>query len=195
MSLTMLLAEVTVPTVELEVTELRLEPPSEKSSAATVIFEVPSALARAVMVLPPCLIRLVPLKSALVTTVVIWSRSDLNWSLIAVRSVVVRPVSEADRARAFICPSRSETEPPAEIATSRADWPRDSELFTESSESTWARWFWAIAQVEPSSFALATFRPVLIWFWAFWSWVEVVLRFSRATIAPTLVLTLFIDMT
>ncbi len=104
------------------------------------------------------------MKSALVTIVLIWSRSEVNWSLIAERSVVVRPWSEAERARAFICDSRSEIEDPAEIATSMADWPRDRELFTESSDSTWARWFWAMAQVEPSSFAEAIFRPELIWF-------------------------------
>ncbi len=45
---TMVPAAVTVPTVEVEVTlVVKLAPPSEKSSAVTVILEVPSALARA----------------------------------------------------------------------------------------------------------------------------------------------------
>ncbi len=60
--------------------------------------------------MPDALIMFVPLKSALLTIVVIWSRSDLNWSLIADRSLVVRPESEAVSARAFICVSRSETD-------------------------------------------------------------------------------------
>ncbi len=107
---TMLLAEVTVPTVAVELTLPRLAPPSERSSAATVILEVPSALASAYTLVPDALIMLVPLKSALVTIVLIWSRSDLNWSLIAERSVVVRPASDAESARAFICVSRSETD-------------------------------------------------------------------------------------
>src|SRR5579875_1312263 len=97
---------------------------------------------------------LVPLNEALFTIVLIWSRSDWNWSFRAVRLVVSSPWSDAARALDFIWVRRSEIEVPAEMATSREDWPRERELFTASSESTWARWFWAIAQVEPSSLAL-----------------------------------------
>ena len=55
---------------------------------------------------------------------------------------------------------------PAELATSMIDWPVCSEDFTASSEEMVARSFWAMAQIAPLSFALATCRPVETMFWA-----------------------------
>jgi hypothetical protein len=92
-----------------------------KSCATTVITEVASALARARMVVPPFLIRLPPLKSALLTALEIWALSEANSSASAARLVVFRPASAAARAFSFICRSRSEMLSPAEIATSTVD--------------------------------------------------------------------------
>ncbi len=48
------------------------------------------------------------------------------------------------------------------MATSTVDWARCSESLTAFRDIEVARWFWAMAQTAPSSFALATFKPVLI---------------------------------
>src|SRR5215217_8600684 len=65
-----------------------IDPPNAKTSALTVIFEVPSAFARDENVTAPVLMRLVPLKSALVTALVIWSRRALKSSFSAERLAV-----------------------------------------------------------------------------------------------------------
>ena len=89
--------------------------------AATVITDEASELARALIVVPPCLIRLPPLNSALLTALVIWPRMDLYSSARAVRLVESRPASAAESAFSFSCRSRSEMVSPAEIATSAVD--------------------------------------------------------------------------
>ncbi len=68
--------------------------------------------------------------------------------------------SEAASAFCSICVSRLETVVPAELATSMIDWPVCSEDFTASREEMVARSLWAMAQIAPLSFALATSRPV-----------------------------------
>src|SRR5215472_14585284 len=52
--------------------------------------------------------------------------------------------------------------------------------------------FWAMAKVEPSSFAVATFKPVLTAFSVTCSWASLSFRYWSATSAPWLVLTLSI---
>ena len=104
----MLVAVVTVLIVEVAVRlDVRVVPPSDRSCAATVITEVASALARALMVVavPPVEApssMLPPLNTALVTVLLIWSRSDLNSSFRALRLLVSRVVSDAARAFSFI---------------------------------------------------------------------------------------------
>ncbi len=105
---------------------------------------------------------LAPLNSALFTTLVIWSRRALKSSFRAVRLAVSRVVSEAARAFSFICSSRSETLSPAERATSTVEIERDRDSLTAFSAPESERWFWAMAQMAPLSFALATRRPVLM---------------------------------
>ena len=103
------------------------------------------AITRWLQLVPLALIMLEPLKSALVTTLVIWSRSDLNSSLSAVRLAVSSVVSAEASAFSFICVSRSEMLSPADRATSIVDWPRLRESFTAFRAFEVARWFWAIA--------------------------------------------------
>src|SRR4051794_37956065 len=50
-----------------------------------------------------------------------------------------------------------------------------------------------MAQMAPLSFALPTFRPVLIRLWVVASSVWVAFKFCSATMAPTFVFTLFIN--
>ena len=156
----------------------------------TVSVEVPSALARAAISVAPLLIRLLPLNEALDTTLPIWSRREVKVAFRALRLLVSREVSEADRAVAFSWLSRSETEPPAAVATSMVDWARCSDCLTESRDREVARWFWAMAQMAPLSLAVATARPVLMRFWVTASDASVALRFCRAIRAPGLPFTL-----
>src|SRR5579875_605366 len=147
------------------------------------------------MLCPPDSIMFTPLKLALDTILPIWSRSVSKSALMEARLLESSEVSEADRALAFIWFSRSEIWLPAVTATSTVDCPRCSEEVTESSAAICERWVWAMAQVAPSSLALATFRPVLIWFCASVSWDSVLLRFCSAINASALVLMLKEDIT
>src|SRR5690242_6019647 len=63
-------------------------------------------------------------------------------------------------------------------------------LITDWKPASAPRWFWAIAKIAPSSFAVATLRPLLIalWVWSSWPWVA--FKYCSATCAPVLVLTL-----
>ena len=143
--------------------------------------------------MPPVLIMLAPSKLALETSLLIWLTSEVKSEAIAARSVVDSEVSDASRAFDFIWFRRSEMVWPAVTATSSTEEARFRESVTAPRPATWERWPWAIAQMEPLSLALATRRPVEIWFWAVWSWLSVLLRVWSATIAPTLVLMLFSD--
>ncbi len=156
-----LVAWVTVPMVPVAAT-VTLAPPTDRSWAWTVSTELPVELARAATLVAPLLIRLMPLKLALLTTWVTWLRSEMKSVFSAARLAVSSEVSEAARAFDCIWDSRSETWPPAARATSVTEDARFSESFTASSEEAVARWFWAMAQMAPSSFAEATFRPVLM---------------------------------
>ena len=117
------------------------------------------------MVVPPASIMFTPLKVALETALATWSRMALKSSLRAVLEAVSRLVSEAAKAFSFICRSRSETASPPAMATSTVDCERCRESLTAFREPEVARWFWAMAQMAPLSFAEAIFLPVLMRFW------------------------------
>jgi len=91
-------------------------------------------------------------------------RNETNSLFRAARLVVSRVTSTAARAFSFSWFSRSATDVPADSATSTVDWPRCSDETTEFSELETARWFCAMPKIDALSFALATFRPVLIRF-------------------------------
>ncbi len=93
---------------------------------------------------------------------VIWSHRALKSSFNALRLLASRLESDAARAFAFICNSRSDTDCPADRATSMMLEPRDRESLTEFNDSDVALCDCAIAQVAPSSLADDTLRPVLI---------------------------------
>ena len=93
----------------------------------------------------------------------------------------------------FMVLSRSEMDEPAALATSAMEVARFRLSVTACSELTEARCFWAMAQTEALSLAVATFRPVEICPWVAVSESLVLLRFCSASSAETLVLTL-IDM-
>jgi len=131
-----------------------------------------------------------PLKSALLTTAVIWSRSDLKSAFRAVRLVVSSEVSEAASALAFIWVSRSETCWPADIATSMVDWARLRLSFTESSAVTLPVIVWAIDHTAPLSLAELIFLPVEMVFWVWFKAICVFDRLLRAVNADALVLML-----
>src|SRR5579875_1019099 len=138
---------------------------------------------------------LAPSKLALLTAFLTWPTSDWKSEAMAERSEVDKEVSAASSALDFIWFRRSEMVWPAVTATSSTEEARFRESVTAPSEETWLRWPWAIDQMAPSSWALATRRPVETWFWAFSSWLLVEFRVWSATIAPTFVLMLFSDMT
>jgi hypothetical protein len=79
-----------------------------------------------------------------------------------VRLAASSEVSAAARAFCFIWVSRSEIRSPAATATSIVETPRCSELVTASRAAERPRIRSAMAQIDPSSTALATFSPVLI---------------------------------
>src|SRR6185312_4391048 len=145
------------------------------------------------MVVPPDLTMFTPLKSALLTTLVIWSRSDLKSAFRAWRLVVSRDVSEAARTLAFIWVSRSETCWPADMATSMVDWARFRLSFTESSAVTLPLIVWAIDHTAPLSLAELMVLPVEMMFWVFWRCVWVSARLARAAMADALLLMLLSD--
>src|SRR5215813_11749976 len=123
---------------------------------------------------------LTPLKSALLTTLVIWSRSDLKSAFRAVRLVASSDVSEAASALAFIWVSRSETCWPADMATSMVDCARLRLSFTESRDVFLPCMVWAIDQIAPLSLAVLIFLPVEMMFWVSFSEVCVFDRLDRA---------------
>src|SRR6185312_197367 len=142
------------------------------------------------MVVPADLTMFTPLKSALLTTLVIWSRSDLKSAFRAWRLVVSSEVSEAARTLAFIWVSRSETCWPADMATSMVDWARFRLSFTESRAVTLPVIVWAIDHTAPLSLAELMVLPVEITLWVCCSddWVEA--RLARAARADAFVLML-----
>src|SRR5579875_2419278 len=109
-------------------------------------------------------IMLAPSKLAFDTAFLIWPISDWKSELMAARSVVDSEVSDASSALDFIWFKRSEMVWPVVTATSRTEEARFRLSVTAPSEETWERWPWAMAQIEPSSWALETRRPVEIWF-------------------------------
>src|SRR6185312_241054 len=142
------------------------------------------------MVVPLALTMFTPLKSALLTTLVIWSRSDLKSAFRAWRLVVSSEVSEAASTLAFIWVSRSETCWPADIATSMVDWARLRLSFTESRAVVLPCMVWAIDHTAPLSLAVLIFLPVEMMFWVLWSCVWVMARLARAVNADAFVLML-----
>ena len=139
-------------------------PPRDMFCPATVSLFVPSALARAEMLLWLPSSRLMPLNDEFWMVLVIWSRSELKSVARALRLVLSSDVSDAASAFSFICVSRSEIDSPADEATSMVEDARFSESLTASRDETVERWLWAMAQVAPSSLALPTFKPVLMRF-------------------------------
>src|ERR1700749_4200830 len=131
-----------------------------------------------------------PLKSALDTTLVIWSRRNLKSSFRAVRLEESSGVSEAGRALAFIWVSRSETCWPADMATSMVDWARLRLSFTESRAVFLPCIVWAIDHTAPLSLAELIFLPVEMMFWVWASAVWVDDRFCSAAMADWLLLML-----
>src|SRR6185312_3777817 len=142
------------------------------------------------MVVPADLTMFTPLKSALLTTLVIWSRRDLKSAFRAWRLVVSSEVSEAARTLAFIWVSRSETCWPADMATSMVDWARFRLSFTESRAVTLPCMVWAIDHTAPLSLAELMVLPVEMIFWVFCRSVCVMLRLDRAVNADAFVLML-----
>src|ERR1700761_5738213 len=147
------------------------------------------------MVVPADLTMLMPLKSALDTTLVIWSRSEVKSAFRAWRLVVSSEVSEAASALAFIWVSRSETCSPADIATSMVDWARLRLSDTESYDVTLPCMVLAIDQIAPLSLAELIFLPVEMMLWVFCSEVWVLARLASADIAEALLLMLLSAMT
>ena len=85
---------------------------------------VPSAEASAVIMGTEPSTRLLPLKDAFCTMVVIWSRSAVKSAFRALRLAVSSEESAAARALPFSSFKRSEIDCPAEIATSTVETPR-----------------------------------------------------------------------
>src|SRR3954468_21776510 len=119
---------------------------------------------------------LMPLKSALETTLAIWSRRDLKSSFRAVRLVESSEVSEAARTLAFIWVRRSETCWPADMATSMVDCARFRLSFTASRDVVLPCMVWAIDHTAPLSLAELIFLPVEM---VFWVWFKAICVFDR----------------